>query len=83
MKIRGEDALAVAAAKLKRQLPSVWEEFEKAFEAVGAAARDVAIQAPADKVMVAQGRAQQCVAFSELFTKATTIADQIAAKQQK
>ncbi len=83
MNIRDEDTLAIAAANIKRAAPKLWEEFEKAFNAVGAAQKEAAIQAPVDRVMVAQGRAQQCGAFSDLFSKAITIADQITAKQQK
>lgn len=81
--IREKDAVAVAAAKLKRTAGPLWEEFEKAFNVYAATVKDTAIQAPADKVMVAQGRAQQCVELSTLFSEAISTADKIAAGQQK
>ena len=81
--IRDEDALAIAAAKLKRAAGPLWDEFEKSFNIYTGKVMATAIQAPADKVMVSQGRAQQCVELSTLFSKAISIADKISAGQQK
>jgi len=65
-----KDELALTAAHLSRAAPSSWADFMKAFEAYTAERKDSCVQAPADRVLLAQGRAQQCVELSSLFTTA-------------
>ena len=76
------DELALAAARLSRAAPNSWDDFVKAFEAFTGTRKDACIQAPADKVLLAQGRAQQCVELSSLFTNAIKTASDMAAKQK-
>lgn len=65
-----KDELQAVAARLSRAAPETWQAFIKAFEVYTDEARDACVQAPADKVLKAQGRAQQCVDLSALFTTA-------------
>ena len=74
------DELALVAARLSRAAPNTWDEFMKAFEDYTAVRRDACIQAPADRVLLAQGRAQQCVELSSLFSKAIATANAAAQK---
>lgn len=60
----------LAAARLSRAAPKSWEDFVKAFEAFTEVRKDGCVQATADKVVLMQGRAQQCVEISSLFTEA-------------
>lgn len=66
-----KDELATVAARLSRAAPNTWVEFIKAFEAYTTERKDGCVQAAADKVLLAQGRAQQCVELSSLLTSAT------------
>jgi len=65
-----KDELQAVAARLSRAAPETWQAFIKAFEVYTNEARDACVQAPADKVLKAQGRAQQCVDLSSLFSSA-------------
>jgi hypothetical protein len=69
------DELSAVAARLSRAAPNTWDEFIKAFEAYAAVRRDACVQAPADRVLIAQGRAQQCVELSSLFMNAIATAN--------
>lgn len=80
--ITSDDKLSIAAAKLQRAAPSLWSEFMDAFSAFSGMRAGEVVQAPPDKVFVAQGRAQQCAEFSTLFANALKKADDIAAKQK-
>ena len=75
------DELALVAARLSRAAPNSWDDFVRAFEAYAEVRRDACIQAPADRVLIAQGKAQQCVELSSLFSKAIVTANE-AAKQK-
>jgi hypothetical protein len=75
-----KDELALAAAHLSRAAPNSWSDFVKAFEALTVERKDNCVQAPADRVLLAQGRAQQCVELSSLFTNAIATANE--AKQK-
>lgn len=75
-----KDELAIVAARLSRTAPNTWDDFIKAFEAYARERKDACVQAPADKVLVAQGRAQQCVELSSLFTNAIATANAAAQK---
>lgn len=70
-----KDELATAAAYLSRAAPNKWVDFVKAFEAYAAERKDSCVQAPADRVLLAQGRAQQCVELSSLFMNAIATAN--------
>lgn len=69
------DELALVAARLSRAAPNTWDEFIKAFEVYATVRKDSCVQAPADKVLLAQGRAQQCVELSSLFRNAIATAN--------
>jgi len=62
--------LVMASDRLARTAGPVWEDFLKAFAAYSANRVKECVQAPVDKVMVAQGRAQETAALFELFTTA-------------
>jgi hypothetical protein len=70
-----KDELALAAAHLSRAAPNSWADFVKAFEVYMRVRKDECVQAPADRVLLAQGRAQQCVELSSLFTNAVATAN--------
>jgi len=65
-----KDELQAVAARLSRAAPETWQAFIKAFDVYRAEAFDQCVQAPADKVLKAQGRAQQCVDLFSLFSTA-------------
>lgn len=65
-----KDELASAAARLSRAAPNTWADFMKAFEVYTADLKDACVHAAADKILLTQGRAQQCVDLSSLFTNA-------------
>jgi hypothetical protein len=65
------DVLMTAAAQLAKAAPNSWNEFAAALAAYTQDRKDLCIQAPADKVLLAQGRAQQCVELSSLLKHAT------------
>jgi hypothetical protein len=67
---RPHDALIAVASRLSRAAPNQWDEFMKAFEAYSASCRDDCVQAAADKVLLAQGRARHCVELSKYFAEA-------------
>jgi hypothetical protein len=80
--IKPHDVLAIAAAQLSRAAPNTWAEFLKAFEAYACIYKDACVQAPADQVLKAQGKAQGCVELSSLFINAIKTANELAAKQK-
>ena len=79
--LKPRDELALVAARLSRAAPSTWDEFIKIFEAYTADRKDSCVQAPADKILLAQGRAQQCVELSSLFKNAIATANAAAAQK--
>lgn len=70
------DELALAAARLSRAAPNSWVDFVSAFEAYAAVKRDACVQAPADKIFQAQGKAQQCAELSLLLSNAIKSANE-------
>jgi hypothetical protein len=64
-----QDELALVAARLSRAAPNSWDDFVKVFAAYVQLRKDGCVQAPADKVLLAQGRAQQCMELHTLFTE--------------
>lgn len=72
------DDLATAAAHLSRAAPNSWVNFIEAFDAYTALRVSACVQAPADKVLVTQGKAQQCAELSSLFTNAIQTANAMA-----
>lgn len=64
-----KDELQAVATRLSRAAPETWQAFMKAFEVYTNEARDQCVHAPANRVLIAQGRAQQCVDLSSLFTE--------------
>ncbi len=69
--------LTLKAAALARAAGPTWDEFLKAFEAYAEMRGRECVQAPHDKIFVAQGRAQQCSVLHELFASAKTKAAQL------
>lgn len=65
-----QDELIAVASRLSRAAPTQWAEFMKAFDVYSDVFQAGCIQAKADEVLVAQGRARQCVDLLALFTKA-------------
>jgi hypothetical protein len=65
-----KDELQAVAARLSRAAPETWQAFIKAFEVFTEEAVHQCVQAPADKVLKAQGRAQLSVDLSSLFSTA-------------
>lgn len=80
--LRELDKLTMAAARLQRANPNGWKDFMDAFEGVAAAKTKECVQAPPDKVIVAQGRAQQCADLLDLFANSLAKADALAAKMK-
>jgi len=66
-----KDVLEKAAGELARTAPNRWSEFVAAFEAYAADRRDACVQAPADKVLLAQGMARQCIELRSLLIDAS------------
>lgn len=54
-----KDVLILKAAHLSKAAPNSWGEFIEAFTAYARERVDLCIQAPADKVLLAQGMARQ------------------------
>lgn len=60
-----KDVLATAAARLSRAAPNTWAEFMSAMDEYARERELACIHAPADKVLITQGKAQQS---RELFS---------------
>jgi len=73
--------LTAAAARLSRAAPNSWDDFVAAFELYAAVHRNACVQAPADKIFVQQGKAQNCAELSALFSNAIKTANEQAAKK--
>lgn len=76
--LKPKDELALAAARLSRATPNSWDDFLKRFEIYTTDRKNDCVQAPADKVLLMQGRAQQCVDLLTLFTNAIQTANEQA-----
>jgi hypothetical protein len=63
-----KDELQSAADRLSRSAPNQWAEFIEAFVRLTEEKRDACVQSPADQVLLAQGKARQCVELLALFT---------------
>lgn len=81
--LRNGDVLTMAAARMARANPVGWEEFRRALAAVSADRAALCVQAPADQVIVAQGRAQQLAELCTLFENAVAQANQLEAKMKE
>ena len=64
------DELLAVASRLSRAAPNNWAEFLKVFSDYADARRDACVQSDADKVLLNQGRARQCVDLLTLFNNA-------------
>lgn len=64
------DQLMEVAARLSNAAPNTWAEFVRTFGAYTDARKDGCVQAPADRILITQGKAQQCVELFALFTNA-------------
>jgi hypothetical protein len=76
------DELSIVAARLSRAAPNMWEEFVKAFDVYAATVAGACVHAASDKVLNAQGRAQQCADLSSLLKNANQRATELAAKHK-
>lgn len=74
--------LILKSARLAQSSPEEWSEFLAEFENYTNARRDQCISSPADTVLIAQGRAQQCVSLLRLFDECQKTADQITEKRK-
>jgi hypothetical protein len=77
------DAQVKAFAALARRAPQEWQEFLSAVRTYTEAARTVCVQAPAAELPAMQGRAQQSMAFLQMFETALVTADRIERKQTR
>lgn len=68
-----KDNLQVAAARLSRAAPNMWIEFMVELAAYARDRESACVQAPADRVLLAQGGARQCNELFTLFTEAAKI----------
>lgn len=65
-----KDHLTAAAARLSKAAPNAWVEFVEAFAQFTRDRCDACVQAPADKVLLAQGMARQLVELQTLLNDA-------------
>ena len=65
-----KDVLTDAAARLSRAAPKSWEEFTAALSEFARDRTDACVQAPSDRVLIAQGMARQCNELLALFIDA-------------
>ena len=77
-----ERELILSAASLARSSPREWELFLAEFRKYTNVKRDQCVSSPVDTLLVAQGRAQQCVALLRLFEECVKTADQITEKRK-
>ncbi len=68
-----KDNLQVAAARLSRAAPNMWAEFLVEMEAYARSRESACVQAPADRVLLAQGGARQVNELLALFHEAAKI----------
>lgn len=74
--------LILKSAALARTSPEEWSVFLAEFKNYTDTRRDQCVSSPVDTVLVAQGRAQQCVALLRLFEECLKTADQITEKRK-
>ncbi len=67
---KSHDVLVEVAARLSRAAPNTWTEFTAAFAAYTDDRKDGCVQAPADRILITQGKAQQCVELLSLLKQA-------------
>ena len=77
-----EREFILSAASLARSSPREWETFLAEFKNFTSVRRDQCVSSPVDTLLVAQGRAQQCVALLRLFEECVKTADQITEKRK-
>jgi hypothetical protein len=65
-----KDVLSEAAARLSKAAPNTWVDFLAALNGYTRERMDACVQAPADKILVTQGKAQQCGELLTLLTNA-------------
>ena len=73
----GNKELNIKAAAIARSNPGDWRRFLEAFEEFAEVQINKCIDAHADDVRLAQGRAQQCKQLVTLFKDAVKTADRI------
>jgi hypothetical protein len=81
--IQPKDQLSIAAAHLARSAPKFWEEMIGAISVMAEKAMVDCMNAPGDRVSVAQGRAQVWVEIFDLFGDAIKRAAELDDKQRK
>lgn len=62
-----KDVLLIVAARLSKAAPNTWAEFVTAMEVYVREAELACVKAPADAVLLAQGRARQCHDLLTIF----------------
>jgi len=68
---RPKDNLATEAARLSRAAPNAWAPFVTAFEEFARDREIACVHAPADRVLLAQGMARQCIELLTLLNDAS------------
>lgn len=65
-----KDILTLAAARLSKAAPNTWLDVMSALEGYAREAELACVRAPADGVLIAQGRARMCHELLDLFNNA-------------
>lgn len=65
-----KDNLLLAAARLSKAAPNTWPDFIAAFEEFARDRESACVQAPSDRVLLAQGMARQCIELLTLLKDA-------------
>ena len=81
--IQPKDQLSIAAAHIARAAPKSWDELVEAINVMAEKAMVDCMNAPGDRVSVAQGRAQVWVELFDLFGDAIKRAAELDEKQRK
>lgn len=72
-----DNEFLLKAAALARAAPTQWDEFLSAFKDYAARRRDECVQAPSDRIFLAQGHAQRCNVLLNELTDCRKHADNI------
>ena len=81
--LRNQDNLAIVAARLKRAAPNAWGEFVASLEALYSEAATLCVQAPADQILMRQGRAQQLGELALDLKSCIETAEKLEAKMKE
>lgn len=77
-----DNDLTIAAARLARNAPELWNQFLGAFQAYSSQSIQNCIQSPLEELPRAQGRAQATARLYGLMAECLTSADKIESKRK-